>query len=156
MARSRRVGAVICALVVPLSAGCVRTYVGALASTPAAGLLPGATLSIGGQGYELVSCASGDRESFLGVDLADRKEQAILRLVVDPMEGPRLKVVVGGPGSRKSLALPSSSCRRLQARVEPTAWRANRVRDFSGFVDADCTSDTGIDVLARVRFTHCH
>jgi len=152
----RRVRAAICAIVVPLHFGCVRTHVGVMATTVTPGSLSGATLSIGGQAYQLAICKSGDREYFLGVDLADREEQAIVRLVIDPMDGPRLKVVLASAGSRTTMSLGSSSCRRLEARIEPTGWRVNRVRDFSGSIEADCTSDKGLEVVARVRFTHCH
>jgi hypothetical protein len=142
-------------ILVPLEGGCVRTHVGDTASTVTGGRTPGATLSVGGQDYVLAVCRSGDREYFLGVDLADRGEKAAVRVLIDPMDGPRLRVVLEGTGGRKSMALGPSSCRRLEARIEPTGWRVNRVRDFDGSLEADCTGE-GLEVVAHVRFAHCH
>jgi hypothetical protein len=126
------------------------------ATTVSGGRTPGAILSVGGHDYVLAVCRSGDREYFLGVDLADREGQAAVRVLVDPMDGPRLKLVLAGTEGRKSLVLGPSSCRRLEARIEPTGWRVNRVRDFGGSLDADCTGEAGLEVAAHVRFAHCH
>ena len=147
--------AALCLILVPLEGGCVGTRVGDTATTVTGGRTPGATLSLGGQDYVLAVCRSGDREYFLGVDLADREGQAAARVFIDPMDGPRLRVVLDGKGSPKSMSLGPSSCRRLEARIEPTGWRVNRVRDFSGYLEADCTGE-GLEVVAHVRFAHCH
>jgi hypothetical protein len=72
------------------------------------------------------------------------------------MDGLRLRVVHGAEGSRQAITLEGRSCRQLKADVQPTAWRVNRVRDFSGFLEAECTSDSGLEVRVHVRFTHCH
>jgi hypothetical protein len=141
-----------------LSMGCVRTEVAALtrvAATATTSSNPGpaapAILSVGDRQYALAACRSGDREYFRGVDLADAAAQTRLRLLIDPMDGPRLRVA--GGGEERVIV---RSCRRLEARVDPTGWRVNRVRDVSGFVDADCTTDSGLEVHAHVQFTHCH
>lgn len=136
---------------------CVRTSVGAIATpTISPGSLPGAMLRIDRQDYQLASCRSGDREYFLGVDLEDEANGAFLRLLFDPMDGPRVRVAYGSGSARQAVTLGRSSCRQLEARIQPTGWRVNRVRDFSGSLDAECTSDTGQDVQAHLSFTHCH
>jgi hypothetical protein len=153
MRRTRRTALLL--ILVPLGAGCVRTHVHDSVPALADGRMEGATLSIGGQPYELAICRSGDREYFLGVDLADRADRAALRVVIDPMDGPRLRVVLKGAGERKDVVLGRDSCRRLEATIQPTGWWVNRVRDFGGSLDADCAG-AGLDVVAHVRFAHCH
>ena len=149
----------LCALMISLQVGCLRTQVGALTqvagltTSPSRETVPPAVLSIGDGQYPLASCRSGDRDYFRGVDLADAAKRPRLRLLIDPMAGPRLRVA-GGDGSWDTVNL--KSCRRLEARVDPTGWRVNRVRDVSGFVEADCTSDSGLEVHAHIQFTHCH
>jgi hypothetical protein len=113
-------------------------------------------LRIDGREYALSVCRSGDREYFLGVDLADTDRTAVLRVLIDPMDGPRLRLTSGGGGAPRVMALGPDSCRTLQAEVQPTGWRVNRVRDFSGFVMAECTAASGQEVRAEVRFAHCH
>ena len=125
-----------------------------IAPTPSSDPLSGATLSVDGEQYALAACRSGDREYFLGVDLEDGAREVFVRLVIDPLAGPRLRV--HGKGSRTGAALGPGSCRQLQAEVQPTGWRVNHVRDFSGRLDAECTTSSGQDIRVHVRFMHCH
>ena len=143
-------------ILVLVHVACVKTRVGDSATSVSPGSLARATLSIGAQEYPLTLCRSGDRDYFRGVDLADREKHAVLRVLIDPMIGPRLRVSQESGGSRETFLLGSRSCRKLDVGAEPTGWRVNRIRDFSGFVEADCTSDSGLEIHAHARFTHCH
>jgi len=147
---------VVCPLLLASLVACVKTHVGPVAASLTAPRPAGATLSVDGKQYRLVGCQSGDRDYFSGVDLRDETRQAVVRLVIDPMDGPRLKVMDGGQGSARTLTLGRSSCRTLEAEVEPTAWRVNRVRDVNGLLEAECTGDGGVEVSVHVHFTHCH
>jgi hypothetical protein len=120
------------------------------------GALQGATFSIGAERYHVDVCRSGDLEYFLGVDLEDQARGAVVRLFIDPMYGPRLRVIHGTGESREIAILGRSQCRELEADLRTTGWRVNTVRDFSGSLDAECKSDAGHDVSVHVRFEHCH
>jgi hypothetical protein len=137
------------ALAVCLQFGCAKTRIGG--SAPAS--LEQATLSLGDRQYHLDECRSGDLAYFLGVDLADRSRTARVRLAIDPMSGPRIRVQVE---HNQPLVLVSQQCRQLDAEATPTGWQVDTVRDVSGFVDAECTSETGQAVSLHVRFSHCH
>ena len=141
-------------VVVPmcLQLACATTQVAGSAS-PA---IEQATLSVDERQYRLDACSSGDLEYFLGVDLADQARGAFVRLVIDPMDGPRVKVVLREGEARESLVLGRDQCSQLEAGVRPTGWRINTVRDFTGFVNAECRSDDGRAVSLHVRFSHCH
>jgi len=112
--------------------------------------------SAGDRQYTLDACSSGDLQQFLGVDLADRKAGATVRLVIDPLDGPRLRVAFRETGTRQALVLGPEQCSRLEAAAGPTGWEVNTVRDVSGFVDAECTSGEGETIRLHVRFSHCH
>lgn len=145
-------------LLVVIELGCVKTRIDSLTATSLTGGSAPAppTLRINGQDYPVGVCRSGGREYFLGVDLEDEASGTLLRLHFDPMEGPRLRVVHGGGNGQKTVVFTRNSCRQLDARIEDTGWRVNRVRDFSGSLDADCASQDGLDVQAHITFTHCH
>jgi hypothetical protein len=115
-----------------------------------------ATLSVDERQYRLDACSSGDLEYFLGVDLADQARSAFVRLVIDPLDGPRVKVVLRNGEAREELVLGPEQCLQLDAGVKPTGWRINTVRDFSGFVSAECRREDGRAVNLHVRFFHCH
>jgi hypothetical protein len=149
-------GASLLVLLLPLTAGCVGTTVG---GAPASGEAPGvagATLAVGQQRYRLEACRSGDLAHFLGVDLEDRQGGAVVRLVIDPIDGPRVRLVHGRGEARQRLDLVPSRCRRFEADVRPTGWIVNTVRDVSGSVDAECPGDPGPAVSLHARFSHCH
>jgi hypothetical protein len=112
-----------------------------------------ATLAVGGQAYRIDACASGGLEQFLGVDLGDEKAGAIARVVIDPIDGPRLKVAVRGIGS---VVFSRNQCSQLEADVRPTNWIINNVRAVSGSVNAECRAPSGQTVSLHARFTRCH
>ncbi len=126
-----------------------------LETTPSPGPVA-AVISLDGDEHRLAACWSGDRESFLGVDMADESRDLLLRLVIDPMEGPRLRLMRGPGAAGRGMAFDTSGCRELQAQVRPTGWRVNRVRDFTGELRADCTSEQGAHLVAHLAFSHCH
>jgi hypothetical protein len=115
-----------------------------------------ATLRIGDRQFRLDACHSGDLEHFLGVDLIDRQGGAIVRVVIDPIDGPRIRIVHGTGESRQRVDLAPGRCRRFEANVWPTAWIVNDVRDVRGFVDVECADDAGSAVSLYARFSHCH
>ncbi len=149
-------GAVLAASAVLLLSGCVRTRVAAIEAALVEGPGPEASLTMDGAPYRLTQCVSGDREYFLGVDLADDGGTIALRLLVDPMDGPQLRLTRATAGAPEATRYTSQSCSRLDARVEPTGWRVNHVRDFEGSLDAECAAATAPRLEAHVRFRHCH
>jgi hypothetical protein len=152
-ASSRRlIVAVLCAA----SAGaCVTTQMGGTRLPDGRGF-EGGTLAVGERRYDLTECRSGDLEYFLGVDLADAGGEAVVRFLIDPITGPRLRVVLREGGRPQVLVLERAACPQLDADLRPTGWRINTVRDFSGSLDAECTAESGPDVRVHVRFAHCH
>jgi hypothetical protein len=144
-------------LILALSLGvpaCVRTSVGGLdPSRPGAGRVS-AHLSVDGRDSPLSACLSGDRQHFMGVDLIGGDSESFLRVLIDPLEGPRLlfrRETAGEPQ-----VLGRKECSELRASVRPTGWRVNHVRDVEGEVAADCRLSDGGRLVARVTFAHCH
>jgi len=139
-------------LLLPLESGCATTKV-AGTSSPA---FQQAAFSIGDRSFQFDSCTSGDLEVFLGVDLLDRNGGALVRLAIDPIDGPRLRLRFRGDRDGSGQILGRDQCRQFEADVRHTGWTINTVRDFSGFVDAECRSPEGEEVSLHVHFSHCH
>jgi len=135
-----------------LGPGCATTKVAGSGATS----VDQATLTVAGRQYRLDACSSGDLLQFLGVDLADATRTAFARVAIDPIDGPRMKVVLGGADGKETFVLGKDQCDPFEAGVKPTDWQVNDVRDVSGFVDADCKSDRGPAVSLHARFNHCH
>jgi len=135
---------------------CVRTRLAGAPRELTHERLTAATVALDGEVHRLATCWSGDREYFLGVDLADENQGTFLRLAIDPMDGPRLRLTRGSGASAERLHFDASACRELRAEIEPTGWRVNHVRDFKGELKADCTHANGTHMVAHVAFSHCH
>jgi hypothetical protein len=144
-------------LLLPLAllAGCAKT---SIAGVPGVGgpAVENATLSIGDQQFRFDACSSGDLLEFLGVDLVDRQGGAAVRLVIDPSDGPRIRILYGAGGARQRVDLTAARCRQFEANAQPTSWMVNDVRDVSGFVDVECAGDPGPAISLHARFSHCH
>jgi hypothetical protein len=143
-------------LLLPSTMGCVSTSIGGALPNAGAAEVGSATLSVGEQRYQLDACRSGDRAHFLGVDLEDRQGVAGVRLVMDPIDGPRVRLALGRGEARQRVDLVPGRCRQFEANVRPTGWIVNTVRDVSGSIDAECSGDPGPAVSLHARFSHCH
>ena len=138
-----------------LHVACARTSITTLPGTgvPA---VERAMLTGGDQQFRFEACHSGDLEHFLGVDLVDRLHGAIVRVAIDPIDGPRVRIVYGRDGSRQRVDPTPGRCRQFDADARATSWIVNDVRDVSGFVDVECAAEPGPLVSLHVRFSHCH
>jgi hypothetical protein len=104
------------------------------------------------------SCTSGDREYFLGVDLAAARPGIEVRALIEPLGTAVVRVrspAAEGEGGGMVL-FRHDDCRVLQLEVEPSGWRVNEVRDVSGFLELDCDSLEGDHVAGRIEMNHCH
>ncbi|HVG07377.1 MAG TPA: hypothetical protein VNM67_06710 [Thermoanaerobaculia bacterium] len=109
------------------------------------------------------ACLSGEHEQFFGFILASEGSEAsdgspvVLRAVVDPLDGPGLRVVgvAGLPGTAGVVFRPDM-CERLELVVEPTGWRVNEIQDLSGKLDVSCRTADGGSVEGSVEVRHCH
>ena len=104
-------------------------------------------LEVAGQTIAPARCISGDRFYFYGADLVDESAGATLRVVIDPLDGPRVRLMTRD----RDVVYDRKSCSTLAANLQPTGWRVNEYRDFAGDVVLECG-----DVRGRVEWDHCH
>ena len=100
------------------------------------------------------ACLSGEHEQFFGFILGSNGSPVVLRAVVDPLDGPGLRVV--GLEEAEGLVVRPALCERLDLVVEPTGWRVNDIQDLSGTLDVRCTTADGASVEGSVEVRHCH
>ena len=104
-------------------------------------------LEVAGKAIAPTRCISGERFSFYGADLIDDSSGTTVRVVIDPLDGPRVRLMMRG----RDVVYDRKSCSTLAANLQPTGWRVNEYRDFAGDVNLECG-----DVRGRVEFDHCH
>jgi hypothetical protein len=101
-------------------------------------------------------CQTGEIEQFFGFVLGASDSPVVLRAVLDPLDGPGLRVtgVEGTPPY--GFVVRPADCRVLDLRLQPTSWRVNEMRDVSGSLDVSCNLDGGVSLEGSVEVSHCH
>jgi len=102
------------------------------------------------------ACSSGDRQQFLGGDFLDAGSGLVVRLAVDPLEGPGARVFDASDPYGKSVVLRRDACAAFHFSLEETVWRVNDVRDYRLSLELDCALPDGTAVRGSVSTTHCH
>lgn len=102
------------------------------------------------------TCYAGGREYYLGFDLESSKEDWRIRAVIDPIDGPVLRIRHGKAASAPAEIFRRAQCSTLSFNVESTGWRVNEILDLAGRLDVLCTSTDGAHVEGRLEVAHCH
>jgi hypothetical protein len=111
--------------------------------------------SLGKQTLTATGCTSGDRQFFLGGDFTAQNSELVLRLVVDPLEGPGVRLFSASAPFDNSVVFRRSECRVFHFSLDTTGWRVNGVYDYRLTVDFDC-SRAGETIRGKASTTHCH
>lgn len=100
-------------------------------------------------------CLSGEHQGFFGVDLLEGdREDALLRVLLDPVEGYSLGFNI--PGEELALFLDADSgCELFDLEVARQSSRVNEYWNVEGHVLVDCVGP-GIDLHIDVVFAGCH
>ncbi|MES1243594.1 MAG: hypothetical protein ABUT39_18450 [Acidobacteriota bacterium] len=101
-------------------------------------------------------CQSGERSSFLGIDAYDRntKEVLVLRLVIDPIEGPVVRLYKDSD-SGPSLVLRKSDCSTFDYVLDSTGKSVNFVTEMKFAIQLDCRGPQGDYVVGKVDLPAC-
>ncbi|HUK14050.1 MAG TPA: hypothetical protein VLW17_12175 [Thermoanaerobaculaceae bacterium] len=157
----RRFGVGLVALgVVPLLASCLAgrpvTQAGdGSAADQALGSFEVASRTLGDATFSPAECSSGDPQLFLGVDFAEPGRDLILRLAVDPLEGPGVRLYSATAPFDRSVVFRRADCSVFHFSLDSTGWRVNRVEDYRVTLELDCARP-GERVRGRASSTHCH
>lgn len=102
------------------------------------------------------ACAAGDLQQFLGGDFHDPVSNLVVRVVVDPLEGPAARVYDLGDRFKKSVVLRRADCATFHFSLEHTGMTINDVRDYRLSLELDCALADGTTVRGSASSTHCH
>lgn len=102
------------------------------------------------------TCTAGDRQFFLGADFEDAKTGMIVRLVVDPLEGPAVRVFAGATPFGEAVIFRRSECRVFHFSLDATGWRIDHIQDYRLSLELDCSNPAGDSLVGKASATHCH
>lgn len=99
-------------------------------------------------------CTAGDRQVFLGADFSDATGPLVVRLVVDPLDGPAVRVFSTDAQFDETVVFRRSDCQVFHFSLERTGWRINDVTDYRVTLQLDC-SRPGESLKGSASSTHC-
>ena len=100
-------------------------------------------------------CQTGEIEQFFGFVFGASDSPVVIRAVLDPLEGPGLRITGLEGTPPYGFVVRPPDCRVLDLRVQPTSWWVNEMRDVSGTLDVSC--DLGnLSLEGSVEVSHCH
>lgn len=102
------------------------------------------------------ACLAGDRGFFLGADFVDATAGVVVRLAIDPVDGPAIRVFDRSAEFDKSVVFRRSECRTFHFSDESTMWRINDVQDYKVTLELDCSNKTGDSLAGKASASHCH
>jgi hypothetical protein len=100
------------------------------------------------------TCTAGDRQLFLGADFASPAKTVVVRLVVDPLDGPAVRVFSTDAQFDKTVVFRRSDCQVFHFSLDSTGWRVNDVYDYRVTLQLDCSRD-GESIKGEASATHC-
>jgi hypothetical protein len=91
-------------------------------------------------------CNAGDLSHFLGADLVDDGLGLAVRLVIDPLYGPALRVFDLNQPYERSVIFFEEECERFDLDFEPTGWMINEVEVRDLTLEVDCMNEDGATI----------
>ena len=101
------------------------------------------------------ACQAGDRAFFLGGDFIDEHAGLDVRFVLDPLEGPALRIFARDAPVEKSTVFHRGDCHVMKYSFTPTNWRINDVFDYRISVAFECAK-AGDAASGELSAAHCH
>ncbi len=100
-------------------------------------------------------CTSGARQYFLGGDFSDAKSGMVVRLAVDPIGSPAIRVFSQSAPIDKSVVFRREECSVFHFSLDSTGWRVNHIDDYRITLNVDCARGNE-SVRGTASTTHCY
>jgi len=101
------------------------------------------------------SCVAGDHELFLGADLVDPGTKLVVRLVIDPLDGPAVRVYDAGAPFERSVLFFRDECSAFTMHLEPTGWIINDIIVRRLELSVECENEAGATIRGSVSAARC-
>lgn len=111
--------------------------------------------TLGAGELQPTSCASGDQWVFFGAQAVDEPDGLGVRLVIDPIEGPVVRVFRTADDGERSIVLRRRDCSRLEYDFGRTGSSFNFVEEVKFSLDLDCKSRAGDFVMGSLAQKSC-
>lgn len=140
-----------------LLAGCISTGTGQLGDKEPVtqGSLEITGPTFGGATLAPTACQSGENEVFLGADFSSPDSPLVLRLAIDPLEAPGMRIFDRNDRSAKTLVMRKADCANFHFTLSRTGWQINDVYVLKASLELDCSLPSGDRVVGKVETASC-
>jgi hypothetical protein len=101
------------------------------------------------------SCAAGEHQMFLGVDLVDEHARIVTRLIVDPATGPLVRAFQAASPFDATVLFQRSECRVFHFSLDSTGWRIDHVDELRMSLELDCQLPSGDSIVGTASAPGC-
>jgi len=108
------------------------------------------------EAFDTTTCESGEHQSFLGADLRAAENGPVVRIVIDPLTGPAVRVFDPADPARRTATYRRNDCRKFEVELEDTGWKVNELRDYRVTLDIQCEHGNGSYLAGSAKLEHCH
>lgn len=144
----------ICSTAFVFAAGCASVPLPGAAGPAMSGEVALSGPTFGETTQRLTDCVSGEHQVYLGADFSG-PGPLVVRLAVDPLTGPGLRVFDPQEPYRRAIVIRQSECEGFHFSLSHNGWRINDVYVLKLSLDVDCTLPSGDHVRAEVTGASC-
>lgn len=101
------------------------------------------------------SCGAGDHELFLGADLVDPDTRLVVRLVVDPIDGPVIRVYDADAPFDRSVVFFRDECTTFTMDLAETGTMVNNIVERRLELEIECENADGATIRGRASAARC-
>ncbi len=101
------------------------------------------------------ACVVGDHQLYLGADLVDPDSNLVVRLVVDPLDGPALRVYDADEPFDRSVLFFRDECTTFTMELEETGAVVNNIVERRLELEVECENEDGATIRGSASVAHC-
>lgn len=109
----------------------------------------------GAQTLSPTLCDSGQHELFLGADFSSPSSPLVTRLVVDPLNGPGVRVFDREARFTRALVFRQEHCATFHFSLGQKNWRLNDIDLLEVQLELDCVLPSGDTLRGKVQAATC-
>ena len=111
--------------------------------------------TLGVRGVHPDQCFAGARQLFWGADLVDEGSDSVVRFVIDPVDGPLVRLFRGSDPYGPSIVLRRADCRVFKFDFQPTGSWINGINLVRIALTLSCKNAAGDAVVGQVAAGEC-
>lgn len=138
-----------------LAAGCVTGTGGGLLDPDLEGSLTLSGPTFGDVTLTPKVCSSGQHEVFLGADFKSPDSKLVARLVVDPLNGPGVRIFDLEARFERALVFRDEDCAEFHFSLDGNNWQLNDIDVLVVTLELDCALPGGDSVRGKLSADGC-